>query len=249
MICSACPKGDIFFTPAKSTIGLASSIKNLQASLRNLTWMTQQVAQGDFSHKISFMGEFSNAFNKMTQQLKNSSLERLEATKAMQNQIDELAAARRAMLNMMEDLDEEKGKAEEATKAKSDFLANMSHEIRTPMNAVIGLAHLALKTDLSPKQYDYLDKIQSSAQALLGIINDILDFSKIEAGKLDMETIEFSLDKVMNNIANLIGTKAQEKRVGAAVRHRSRLAAQPHGRPIAPGASAHQSGKQFGQIH
>jgi CheY-like chemotaxis protein len=115
------------------------------------------------------------------------------------------------MLNMMEDLDEEKAKAEDATRAKSDFLANMSHEIRTPMNAVIGMAHLALKTELTPKQQDYLNKIQSSANSLLGIINDILDFSKIEAGKLDMEAVEFDLLETMDNVANVITVKAQEK--------------------------------------
>jgi PAS domain S-box-containing protein len=102
--------------------------------------------------------------------------------------------------------------ADDANKAKSDFLANMSHEIRTPMNAVIGMAHLALKTDLTPKQRDYLNKIQSSANALLGIINDILDFSKIEAGKLDMESLEFDLDDVLDNLANLVTVKAQEKK-------------------------------------
>jgi two-component system sensor histidine kinase/response regulator len=101
--------------------------------------------------------------------------------------------------------------AEEATRAKSDFLANMSHEIRTPMNAVIGMAHLALKTELTPKQKDYLNKIQSSANSLLGIINDILDFSKIEAGKLDMEAAEFDLSKILVNVANVITVKAQEK--------------------------------------
>jgi CheY-like chemotaxis protein len=102
-------------------------------------------------------------------------------------------------------------KAEEATKAKSDFLANMSHEIRTPMNAIIGMAHLALKTDLTAKQYDYLKKVDISAKSLLGIINDILDFSKIEAGKLDMESVDFQLEDALDNISTLVGIKTQGK--------------------------------------
>ncbi|OAM52073.1 hypothetical protein A7981_00855 [Methylovorus sp. MM2] len=101
--------------------------------------------------------------------------------------------------------------AEDATRMKSDFLANMSHEIRTPMNAIIGMAHLALKTDLTPRQRDYVKKIQNSGQHLLGIINDILDFSKIEAGKLTMESADFELDKVLDNISNLISEKAFAK--------------------------------------
>ncbi len=101
--------------------------------------------------------------------------------------------------------------AVEATKAKSEFLANMSHEIRTPMNAIIGMAHLALKTNLTAKQYDYIKKVDSSAKSLLGIINDILDFSKIEAGKLDMESVDFQLEDTLDNVSTLVGVKTQEK--------------------------------------
>ncbi|MEN9352952.1 MAG: hypothetical protein RL318_277 [Fibrobacterota bacterium] len=103
----------------------------------------------------------------------------------------------------------EKSKA--AEEAKGHFLANMSHEIRTPMNAVLGLTHLLQKTVLGPQQKEYVGRIRTASNSLLGILNDILDFSKIEAGKLEFETIPFDPCEVLRNACELASVRAGEK--------------------------------------
>lgn len=103
--------------------------------------------------------------------------------------------------------------AEDANQAKSDFLANMSHEFRTPLNAIIGLNDLALKTDLTPKQRDYLGKAKDASHTLLNLINDTLDFSKIEAGQMELENTTFDLNELLAKVETLFQHIANEKNI------------------------------------
>ena len=105
----------------------------------------------------------------------------------------------------------ERERAKVSDEAKSAFLATMSHEIRTPMNAVLGMAHLLEHTSLTATQSDYLAKLKAASQHLLGIIDDILDLSKIEASKLELESLIFSLDDVLDDVATLVGVRASQK--------------------------------------
>ena len=124
---------------------------------------------------------------------------------------EELEQAKIAVEEANRQLAETAQLAQHANKSKGDFLANMSHEIRTPMNAIIGVVQLALRTELSPKQRDYLLKVDFASKSLLRIINDILDFSKIEAGKMDMEETVFFVPDIIHGVSDLVSQRAHEK--------------------------------------
>lgn len=169
------------------------SLKNLQASLRHLTWQTQQIANGDFTQRTSFLGEFSESFNWM---------------------VDRLESYRREMQKEIADRKEAQAYAESASRAKSDFLAGMSHELRTPLNHIIGFTEMVLDKrfgDLNEIQVEYLGDVLKSSHHLLSLVNDILDLSKVEAGKFELNLGDVSPRALIENSLLMIKEKTLKR--------------------------------------
>ncbi len=221
---------NLFLTAAAITITLFTALIlgfRVLMPINSMSKIFRKLSSGEYVEKLPSIerkdeiGELAQAASVF--QNKNEQTESLLKQAQKQNE-------RHRQMN--EELADAKIKAEQATESKSMFLANMSHEIRTPLNGVIGLLDLCLKTDLNFQQKEYLSKALFSGQILMNVINDILDFSKIEAGKLDIESVNFSFNRLIESLLSNMSVRVKDKPVKIKLHVDPNLPVQLKGDPI-----------------
>ncbi|VVN67214.1 response regulator [Pseudomonas fluorescens] len=189
--------------------------RSINRPLSRIKHAVAQLKDGNLETRLPGLGsqeldELASGINRMASTLQN-------AQEELQNSIDQATEDVRQNLETIEiqniELDLARKEALEASRIKSEFLANMSHEIRTPLNGILGFTHLLQKSELTPRQLDYLGTIEKSADNLLGIINEILDFSKIEAGKLVLDSIPFNLRDLLQDTLTILAPAAHAKQL------------------------------------
>jgi len=174
-------EGNLKIEPPPKRNILASPFKQLYASLRHLTWQTQQIAKGDFNQHVDFMGDFSQAFNSMVESLKE---------------------ARSQLVSEMEQF-------RHLAEVKNHYLNVMAHDIRTPIGAVLGFADILLDGNLSEEAGKHVRVIKRNCESLLGLINNILDMAKLEKGKMELASVPFSIRTLGEDITAMIQPKLQ----------------------------------------
>ncbi|MGE7956268.1 response regulator [Pseudomonas sp. NPDC089530] len=189
--------------------------RTINNPLNQIKQAVTQLKDGNLETRLPLLGsqeldELASGINRMAGTLQN-------AQEELQHSIDQATEDVRQNLETIEiqniELDLARKEALEASRIKSEFLANMSHEIRTPLNGILGFTHLLQKSELTPRQLDYLGTIEKSADSLLGIINEILDFSKIEAGKLVLDSIPFNLRDLLQDTLTILAPAAHAKQL------------------------------------
>ncbi len=209
--------GSVLFTFVMVLAAFQVIRRRVLKPIEMLSIAASHLANGDYSARVGFRCKYDNPETTLGVTIKSDNSEGVVELITLGSTLDNMAESIEKDILLRQQIQDEliaaNHKVEDATKAKSMFLANMSHEIRTPMNAIIGMSYLVLKTELTSRQQDYINKVHNAAKSLLGIINDILDFSKVEAGKLELEQESFRLEDVVANSLNMLQEHVLHKEI------------------------------------